>query len=200
MFPGQQQQQQQQMKMNVAYGYRYYTEDAQNHPLLDWNQYVIGSNFHEARIKSVHGLLHSQPMNMSTPEFFLHFLSSRSDFSASRTKFMKNQKKICELMSLIAQDKDGRKNLDFWLRREGYATDIVCEDIGEEMELVKPSMKSFTRDLTAEGVKGFDFNKEIVEVLDSRAPTLSRVLYSAAHDQSSAESTRKKPPRFVSDN
>lgn len=101
-------------------------------------------------------------------------------------------------MSLIAQDKDGRKNLDFWLRREGYATDLVCEDIGEEMDLVKPLMKSFTRDLTAEGVKGFDFKKEIVEVLDSRAPTLSRVLYSAAHNQSPAESNRKKTPQFVS--
>lgn len=101
-------------------------------------------------------------------------------------------------MSLIAQDKDGRENLDFWLRREGYATNLVCEDIGEEMNLVKPSMKSYTKDLTADGVKNFDFDKEIVEVLETRAPTLSRVLYTAAHDQLSSETAIKKSPRFVS--
>lgn len=101
-------------------------------------------------------------------------------------------------MTLISQDEDGRRNLDFWLRREGYATNLVYEDVGKEMELVKPSMKCCTKDLTSDRVKNFDFDKEIVNVLDTKAPTLSRVLYTAAHNQISSETEVKKTPRFVS--
>lgn len=195
MFPGPQQQQ---MQMQTYYGYRYHIEDAQAHPLIDWNQYVKGSNFHEARIKSVYGLLRSQPMNMSAVDFFLHIISGRSDFKTSRARFMKSQDKICELLTLIAQDKDGRSNLDFWLRRDRYAANLVCEDVGREMDLVKPSMKCYTKDLTADGIKNFNFDREIVKVLEIKAPTLSRVLYTAAHDQLSTETERKKSPRFIS--
>lgn len=111
---------------------------------------------------------------------------------------MKNKGKIGELLALIAQDKDGRKNLDAWLRNTNYAMDIVCKDIDDEMKAVKPSMKLPTADLTADLVENFSFDQDIVRVMETKAPTVSRVLYAAAQDQAVKDVGRKKSPRLVS--
>lgn len=111
---------------------------------------------------------------------------------------MKNQGKIGELLALIAQDKDGRKNLDAWLRNTNYAMDIVCKDIDDEMKAVKPSMKLPTADLTADLVENFSFDQDIVRVMETKVPTVSRVLYAAAQDQAIKDVGRKKSPRLVS--
>lgn len=169
-----------------------------NYPLLQWVINVSSSAFRDERIKNVVHLITSPPMSMSLFGFFSDILSSRSLFPQIRTRFMRSEEQVGNFLNLIAQDVDGRKSLDSWLRREGYAIDLVCKDIHKEMDAVRPKMKKHSNDIIAEEVMDFDFDGLVQNVLRSDAPTVYNVLRAAAQDTRAEARNRLKSPEFVS--
>lgn len=103
---------------------------------------------------------------------------------------MRSEEQVGNFLNLIAQDVDGRKSLDSWLRREGYAIDLVCKDIHKEMDAVRPKMKKHSNDIIADGL--------VQNVLRSDAPTVYNVLRAAAQDTRAEARNRLKSPEFVS--
>ena len=107
---------------------------------------------------------------------------------------------MANILNLIAQDDDGQESLKAWLENNRFTGEMVSiADINKEMDAVKPDMRLPTKQITADGLLGFDFGRQIGEVLKTKAPTLHRVLMAAAQtDRAAVENAVKKSPDFVS--
>lgn len=181
-----QQQQQQQQQTPI-----------QNGPLcLEWNRVETSSVYADDRIRCVVDIL--KGMRMPVSELLCRVLSKHTQFKASRTKFMKDPIQIGNLLNLIAQDDDGRKTLEGWLRSSGLAADVVCAGIDREMGDAIPHMRMKVKDITYESVSDFSFEDHVTGVLKTCVPTLSRVLYTAAQGSLAAKKNPSNAPDFVS--
>lgn len=177
--------------------YTYQPLPVTKYPLLRWVVDVTSSAFRDERFKNIVHLISTPPMSMPVIEFFSDILSSRSLFPQIRTKFMRSDDQVGNLLNLIVQDTDDRKTFNRWLRKEGYALDLICEDIHEEMDAVKPKMTLRSKDIKAEDVMNFDFEGRVQKVLHEDAPTVCRVLHAAAQDSRAAVRNKLKNPEFV---
>lgn len=166
-------------------------------PTLVWHGNVTSSCYHEARMKAFIDKLREPPMNMSVVDLLCEMLTSNSSFPAHKSAFMRSNTQMGFLLNLIAQDELGRKTLKTWLRNTGFAADLICEDIDNEMEETKADMRGGTRTITEDSVRNFDFEGEVTGVLKAKAPTLARVLYTAAQGARAAAINTYKKPDFV---
>lgn len=170
------------------------------HPnsLLAWTDNVLAPNFREERIKTVLTVLRGPSMNMSAADLLAHVISSDSEHKVARSKFMKSSSQVGGLLNLIAQDKDGTKQLDRWLRVNNRAIGIVCDDIDREMDSVKEDMRLPTKDITADAVLEFDFDTQVSGVMQKKAPVLTHILRAAAQGARAAKENVLKTPDLVS--
>ena len=174
------------------------TAPASTHPMLSWKVNPASTNLREERIKNVVNLLRASPMNMSVPQLLEEVIKKNSGFSIAKSKFMDNRWQINALLNAIWENSDGREHFEAWLREKDRALGLICKDIDEEMDAVKPDLRMRTKDLTAEALINFDFRKQVTGLLDEKAPTLRRILYRAAQDDRAEKRNTKKNPELVS--
>ena len=168
------------------------------HPYLSWVSDVSGSIYFEERIKNVCSLITSSPMSMSIADFFERVFSKSSPCPQARDNFMTSKAQVGQVLNLISQDPNGSEGLKYWLRKDGYALGLICEDICKEMDAARPDMKLLMKDVDERDIMDFDFNGRITEVLDTKNPTLSKILSTAAQTGRAAAENTKKKPDFVS--
>lgn len=166
-------------------------------PTLVWHGDVSSSRYHETRIKAFLDKLREPPMNMSIADLLCEILTSNSSFPARKSAFMRNNVQMGNLLNLIARDERGRKTLESWLRDTGFAADLICDDIDREMEETKADMRGGSQMITEDSVRSFDFEGQVTGVLKDKAPTLARVLYTAAEGARAAVLNTYKKPDFV---
>ena len=77
---------------------------------------------------------------------------------------------------------------------------LFRDTVDGEMESIKPEMTAETKDLTPELIIGFDFKKQIAELLEKKAPLLNGLLRRAAQSDRAAENNAFKSPELVSTN
>lgn len=166
-------------------------------PTLVWHGDVSSSRYHETRIKAFIDKLREPPMNMSVVDLLGEILSSNSSFPAHKAAFMRCDKQMGHLLNLIARDERGRKTFESWLRNTGFAADLICADVEDEMESAKVDMRGGTQAITVDSVRSFDFVEQVTGVLKTKVPTLARVLYAAAQSTRAAATNTYKSPDFV---